>query len=152
MEAYNNIKLLIVDLGASVVLKNEGPECQLKIGGNTVDLSVDDVRVWQSTFAELKQDLDNLDGEKPPWERPFPRLEKKSHGVYTVCLGPGCKEEIQHSIYVALSELAGKPLPVWAPKKGEWLQLLPFTERLEDGISTTTYDLVPDLKIWRYTQ
>lgn len=143
------LQLLVIDLGDCCVLKVEKNAIGiqwLKLGtmqdklvglGDGVANSTREsngakiVHVLFEPFNKLRSAIDGLDGE-----RPVPRLERDNIG-YWLYEDAETKEDIPIDTYSALSELAGHPLPVYEPKKAEWIKWDPVQKQ--------------PVNIWRYT-
>lgn len=156
------LQLLVIDLGDSCVVKVEKG-----VSGNHRSMlnGLMDLTYWHSKvvgisahpFAEIRAALDALavDGEKP-----VPRIEQSpagSHSEYRLILADNSSlvwpERIIGLTWNDLQGLTtfirgrsgvGTDLPVWTPKKGEWVEL-PVS-----GVTDGTYGEVP-FAAWRFT-
>lgn len=133
-----DLQLLVIDLGDSCVVKVEkGDEITANFGTDWW-FRVTDADIVRHTFADIRAAIDALE-EKPP----VPRIAVNGDVGYWLFRedGDGIGWPICKSQYDILSQLAGKPLPIWTPKKGEWE---PLTE-------SPVFDDLP-CEIWRYTR
>ncbi len=134
------LQLLVIDLGDSCVVKVEQGAVniqEVQLGPiNTDSLYRRGITISELAFTQLRS---AIDGEKP-----VPRIERhNSTGLsvhYTHRFDGTNYENIGQDAYAALSELAGKPLPIWTD--GTWEDLLP-----KKGLG---WEL--PLGIWRYTR
>lgn len=150
-----SLSLLVIDLQTSCVVKVERGEYDIYTGHEIAPAIYDPVREGQSVtdhrpFTELRN---AIDGDKP-----VPRIEKNLPcnkpytGIYQLITSED-DEAKMHTLYQheidALSELAGKPLPIYTPTEGKW-------ERIGRQVQGhgPVFDLSDDLpvKIWRYTR
>jgi len=126
------LQLLVVDMGDSCVVKVEKGEFEWTVAHTfNVDKSV---MLSGHTFAKLKEAIDGV--------KPAPRIERDFAGYVMIYRGgrqTGATRMMEID-YDALSELAGKPLPIY--EGGTWEDLLP---RPEIGIG---WEL--PIGVWRY--
>lgn len=133
------LQLLIIDLGDSCVVKVEkGDRMDLVycVKGGSFRCTKGNIVIHDSPFTDIRAAIDSL----ADTSKPVPRIERDGNGyrIYEDAGSPW--EDLPSDTYGALSELAGKPLPVWTPRKGEWTELTNFG----DGEKSCGY-------VWRYT-
>lgn len=146
-KAKPELQLLIIDLGDS---------CVVKVESGILDWTLTDVVrrdslpiVTDFPFDIVQANLDAMAGDKP-----VPRIERTRPGSvtdYDLHLSADDRRPIRsYSLFrselAALSELAGKPLPIWTPRKGEWKRVQSFD--LHDGNPVRNDE---GGNIWRYT-
>lgn len=137
------LQLLVIDLGDSCVVKVEKAEKPVWVIGAEIAQG-DSFDFRRNGFDDIRAAIDAMD-EKPP----VPRLVgPNAGGMYVIAtwkaseeLGMPIGTLISQRSYDALSELAGHPLPIYEPKKGEWQQIL-----IGNGFMPET------ISIWRYTK
>ena len=138
----SELQLLVIDLGDCCVVKVEKGNFDWSycIKGGCFRAEVGAVRVHDSSFPELRS---AIDGEKP-----VPRIEtelnQSGYTDYILRYKDGdtiCVQFLTQSQFTTLSELAGKPLPIY--ECGKW-------ERLDGKFNPMdAYGELP-VKVWRY--
>lgn len=153
-EASLSLSLLIIDLGDQCVIRAENNDCQVTIGGNTVDLRCGEARLCHFRFSELRRDIDATDSKPVPrLERRFDRTIKPTGDLFLV--SDEYNGFIDDGVYTALCELAGVTIPIWTGS-GTWTKLIPFL--LNDMYSggdiqnTSWIDGGANIEIWRYSR
>jgi len=142
-----SLSLLIVDFGESCVLRIENsvyPDVQRLLKGFNVKWPrrTVDPFVVEHSLADIRSAIDALEGEKP-----VPRIERDDDGGCRIIMPDDNLATGTLSYFLkpqgfdALSELAGKPLPIY--KAGEWMQL-------QAGVGAFQTDL--PFTAWRYTR
>jgi len=134
------LQLLVIDLGDGCVVKVEKGHFHLPIPESDLDYHgyEGEVLVTKLPFTELREAIE---------QKPVPRIELRKDKSYAtgnnVYLLFATKDStgdgIEQVAYNALSELAGKPLPVW--KGGTWEE----AGHIDDHVYNNT-----DLRVWRY--
>lgn len=143
-----SLSLLVIDLGDCCVVRVEkGCWAWPTIGDLHLDSMGEGGRVLiDKPFADLRA---ALEGGKP-----VPRIEREGDDhlrvwtSYSPHSSGGSLTKtfnINQEDYDALSELCGKPLPIWEGN-GTWEQLYPFNE----SVGAQMPEL--GLRIWRYTR
>lgn len=145
--------LLVIDLGDSCVVKIEkGDDPMLQF--EHLYYSGNSPHLFPRTFEQVR---DAIDQQLASGEPPLPRIEHYGNdmllivsGMRPLRLGGGDIDlsaepapdilQLTVSGYNALSELAGHPLPIWSPRKGNWTELTNFG----DGNRSCGC-------VWRYT-
>ena len=157
-----SLSLLVIDLGDSCVVKVEKgdvSELPQRIAGAQ--------RTWNDALFVVSTPFHGFDGirEEVDGDKPLPRIEKNLPcnkpytGIYQLITSEDDDAKM-HTLYQheidALSELAGKPLPIW-DGGGTWTEL-PDAEA-DDRSATCDFsfgfraakDQLP-FKAWRYTR
>ena len=124
--APNNIEfqLLFVSLGDCVLVKKEvGSHFRLQLETDRrpeyhMFGSSDYPTLLHHSFADIRAAVDALE------DKPVPRIEKVNEYHYQV-VSAGDWAPLSPKDLDSLSQLAGKPLPIWTPKKGEWKRIYP---------------------------
>lgn len=166
VEQNNDIELqlLVIDLGGSCVVKVENAENGDKLGS----LYLDEVCVNATTlvlrhhFVQVRAAVDALEG------KPVPRIEQHKDGYRLfreACMGISIpsytridgssgqavmESHIDKDLYDALSAVAGKPLPIYTPTKGEWNQLYPMQCVDKETQDLSWWLAQAPVEIWRY--
>jgi len=137
----NKLQLLVIDFGDACVIRIENGQPRgfnIEVDGRWHTLT-DGPTVILHPLAKLRE---AIDGEKP-----VPRIEATDNGRYDLqfrtYMGDSHKSFTPEA-FNALSQLAGKPLPVW--KGGKWTGLPETSEYISDPLDDT------GVKIWRYTR
>lgn len=76
------------------------------------------IRLFPMSFAEVQAAIESS-GTEPP----LPRLEGDVENGYGVLVYKGGLRSVSYKEYKAISDLVGKPLPVWKPTKGQWWKI-----------------------------
>ncbi len=127
------LQLLIIDMGDCCVVKVEQGRWDggklLCRGGRT-----DSVKVFYEPFTVLREAIE---------QKPVPRIEADLTDDYRVFVSETevQSEPICRETYNALSQLAGKPLPVWSG--GTWTEVVRAGNMVEGYPQT-------DFSVWRY--
>ena len=118
------------------------------------------VFVANDSFADIRVAIDKQFGEG---EKPVPRIERvgadhlrvwssyEAHPTSGVSLTKTFN--IRDDDYDALCELAGKPLPIYEPKRGKWERLIPFQVTASFGSTPDTVRMHggAGIEVWRFT-
>lgn len=134
----NELQLLVIDLGDYCVVKVEKGEIAFKIGEILWLLYESQAKLMYKDFNAIREAIE---------QKPVPRIEvdRNSMNYYRVVTDHVLESPlICPDTYKALSQLAGKPLPVW--KGGKWERLPKTSEYISDPLDDT------GVKIWRYTR
>ena len=117
----SELSLLVIDLGDSCVVKVEkGDVSQLDLPLDS-DRIISNSWIYDGTFTDIRAAIDALADEPP-----VPRIERTFSKGLKLDYDLISQNEIgvlSQEDYDALSELAGKSLPVYEPRKGEWKQI-----------------------------
>jgi hypothetical protein len=137
------LQLLIIDLGdGRCVVKVEKGRMPHTSSDPIKDLGFyGDLSIVTKPFTELRAAIDALDGEKPPIPRITRGTSDNQDERLFLWYNHTDSTLLRGKDYDVLSELAGKPLPVWEPKKGEWVRV---------AIAQTDYDKIPIFEAWRF--
>lgn len=136
METEPSLSLLVCDFGESCCIKAEKGEWQLNTEQHPSHPWVleGDAYVYPVPFADLRQAIE---------QRPVPRIERDEYTSKTYRLYAGSEargfEKLYQTDIDALSELAGKPLPIW--KGGTWEEVGHIDYYGRNNA---------DLRVWRY--
>lgn len=133
-----SLSLLIIDLGDNVIIKTERGELDVKLGGVTYQCRTTGLQMTSMhSFADVRA---AIDGEKP-----VPRIERNDPVGYRFIHQDNLPLDAGHiwlsQEYNALSELAGKPLPIW--EGGKWTVIV-------NGYLAGVWKL--PVNIYRYTR
>mgnify|MGYP003443025188 FL=1 len=134
----NELQLLVIDLGDYCVVKVEKGEIAFKIGEILWLLYESQAKLMYKDFNAIREAIE---------QKPVPRIEvdRNSMNYYRVVTDHVLESPlICLDTYKALSQLAGKPLPVW--EGGKWERLPKTSEYISDPLDDT------GVKIWRYTR
>ena len=134
----NELQLLVIDLGDYCVVKVEKGEIAFKIGEILWLLYESQAKLMYKDFNAIREAIE---------QKPVPRIEvdRNSMNYYRVVTNHVLESPlICPDTYKALSQLAGKPLPVW--EGGKWERLPKTSEYISDPLDDT------GVKIWRYTR
>lgn len=156
-----SLSLLLIDLGESTVVKVERGEWYVSKDSPSTYFITGEVKVLEQTFTAVRDAIDSQD-------KPVPRIELSSnvaegHQTYRMYYEECDRYALvlTRKDYDALSELAGKPLPIYEPTEGKWerLNTHDWTQVKKDageagyGINTHSFEeAVCPVKIWRYTR
>lgn len=147
----SELQLLVIDLGKSTLVKVEKAAAMTDLPypvlcvGNGLDTAMsifegNSYYFRQCKFDQIRAAIDNLGGEKP-----VPRIERTEQ-AYRVHVHESFCKDISKEVFDALSELAGKKLLIYEPKKGEWTRLPSTSEYMGDPLESI------GIAIWRYTR
>ena len=136
----NELQLLVIDLGDYCVVKVEKGEIAFKIGEILWLLYESQAKLMYKDFNAIREAIE---------QKPVPRIERAESryvdGALIIQSGGG---EFQHylspEVFDALSQLVGKPLPVW--EGGKWTRLPKTSEYISDPLDGT------GVTIWRFTR
>ena len=134
----NELQLLVIDLGDYCVVKVEKGEIAFKIGEILWLLYESQAKLMYKDFNAIREAIE---------QKPVPRIEvdRNSMNYYRVVTDHVLESPlICLDTYKALSQLAGKPLPVW--EGGEWERLPKTSEYIDDPLKGT------GVAIWRFTR
>ena len=134
----NELQLLVIDLGDYCVVKVEKGEIAFKIGEILWLLYESQAKLMYKDFNAIREAIE---------QKPVPRIEVDGNRMnyYRVVTDHVLESPlICLDTYKALSQLAGKPLPVW--EGGKWERLPKTSEYISDPLDDT------GVKIWRYTR
>jgi hypothetical protein len=134
----NKLQLLVIDLGDYCVVKVEKGEIAFKIGEILWLLYESQAKLMYKDFNAIREAIE---------QKPVPRIEVDGNSMnyYRVVTNHVLESPlICPDTYKALSQLAGKPLPVW--EGGKWERLPKTSEYISDPLDDT------GVKIWRYTR
>jgi hypothetical protein len=143
----SELQLLVIDLGSSCLIQLEQDPKGISLMLPTLyDAPKEQTILFEMTnpvlvrvpFETIRAAIDAMAGEKGE-----PRIERSPDGTYYTLFRKETIDHLDQGAFNALSELAGKPLPVWDPKKGEWRQI-------QAGMGAFQTDL--PVAIWRYTK
>lgn len=131
------LQLLVIDLGDCCVVKVEKGDGRASLRFPRVGWSLNPGITFlvHHTFVELREAIE---------QKPVPRIEQNGGGYalrFRTYMGDSHKTFTPEA-YKALSQLVGKPLPVW--KGGKWTRLPKTSEYIGDPLDGT------GVKIWRY--
>ena len=132
----NELQLLVIDAGECCFLKVEKGRFETMLFDD--DIGGLGFRIISHPFTKLREALE---------QKPVPRIEVDGGRMnyYRVVTNHVLESPlICPDTYKALSQLAGKPLPVW--KGGKWTGLPETSEYISDPLDDT------GVKIWRYTR
>ena len=135
----NELQLLVIDLGDCCVVKVEKGTMPRTSNDINKDLRFFGKQsIVHVTFDRFREAID---------QKPVPRIEVDGNRMnyYRVVTDHVLESPlICLDTYKALSQLAGKPLPVW--EGGKWERLPKTSEYISDPLDDT------GVKIWRYTR
>ena len=134
----NELDVLVIDLGDYCVVKVEKGEIAFKIGEILWLLYESQAKLMYKDFNAIREAIE---------QKPVPRIEVDGNRMnyYRVVTNHVLESPlICLDTYKALSQLAGKPLPVW--EGGKWERLPKTSEYISDPLDDT------GVKIWRYTR
>ena len=134
----NELDVLVIDLGDYCVVKVEKGEIAFKIGEILWLLYESQAKLMYKDFNAIREAIE---------QKPVPRIEvdRNSMNYYRVVTDHVLESPlICLDTYKALSQLAGKPLPVW--EGGEWERLPKTSEYIDDPLKGT------GVAIWRFTR
>ena len=134
----NELQLLVIDAGECCFLKVEKGRFETMLFDD--DIGGLGFRIISHPFTKLREALE---------QKPVPRIERAESryvdGALIIQSGGG---EFQHylspEVFDALSQLVGKPLPVW--EGGKWTRLPKTSEYIGDPLDGT------GVTIWRFTR
>jgi hypothetical protein len=132
----NELDVLVIDLGDYCVVKVEKGEIAFKIGEILWLLYESQAKLMYKDFNAIREAIE---------QKPVPRIEVDGNRMnyYRVVTNHVLESPlICPDTYKALSQLAGKPLPVW--KGGKWERLPSTSEYIDDPLKGT------GVAIWRY--
>lgn len=132
----NELQLLVIDAGECCFLKVEKGRFETMLFDD--DIGGLGFRIISHPFTKLREALE---------QKPVPRIEVDGGRMnyYRVVTDHVLESPlICPDTYKALSQLAGKPLPVW--EGGKWTRLPKTSEYISDPLDDT------GVKIWRYTR
>ena len=132
----NELQLIIIDAGECCFLKVEKGRFETMLFDD--DIGGLGFRIISHPFTKLREALE---------QKPVPRIEVDGNRMnyYRVVTDHVLESPlICLDTYKALSQLAGKPLPVW--EGGKWERLPKTSEYISDPLDDT------GVKIWRYTR
>lgn len=140
IEITGELSLLVIDLEYSCVIKlEEGEPFQINNGTDWWIDALPKPQICHRPFTELRAAIDGPD--KPP----VPRIERSNSdnigAPYALFSQPDISTALTEREFDAIIKLAGKRLPIYEPKKGEWTELTNFG----DGEKAVGY-------VWRYTR
>lgn len=130
----NELQLLVIDAGECCFLKVEKGRFETMLFDD--DIGGLGFRIISHPFTKLREALE---------QKPVPRIEVDGGRMnyYRVVTDHVLESPlICPDTYKALSQLAGKPLPVW--EGGKWTRLPKTSEYISDPLDDT------GVKIWRY--
>jgi hypothetical protein len=134
----NELDVLVIDLGDYCVVKVEKGEIAFKIGEILWLLYESQAKLMYKDFNAIREAIE---------QKPVPRIEvdRNSMNYYRVVTNHVLESPlICPDTYKALSQLAGKPLPVW--EGGKWERLPKTSEYIGDPLDGT------GVTIWRFTR
>jgi hypothetical protein len=134
----NELDVLVIDLGDYCVVKVEKGEIAFKIGEILWLLYESQAKLMYKDFNAIREAIE---------QKPVPRIEVDGNRMnyYRVVTNHVLESPlICLDTYKALSQLAGKPLPVW--KGGKWERLPKTSEYIGDPLDGT------GVTIWRFTR
>jgi hypothetical protein len=135
----NELQLLVVDFGNCCAVRVEKGRVEfIDVDGSKVSLIAGGPIISHQPCDKLREAID---------QKPVPRIERNDPVGYRFISGnqPADGGHIWLSQeYDALTNLAGKPLPVW--EGGKWTRLPKTSEYISDPLDDT------GVKIWRYTR
>jgi hypothetical protein len=134
----NELDVLVIDLGDYCVVKVEKGEIAFKIGEILWLLYESQAKLMYKDFNAIREAIE---------QKPVPRIEVDGNRMnyYRVVTNHVLESPlICPDTYKALSQLAGKPLPVW--KGGKWERLPKTSEYIGDPLDGT------GVTIWRFTR
>ena len=140
----DKLSLLVIDMGENCVVQIEKgsalwpvPKDNGGVFGRYHLAEGDAPVIYPSSFAELRLAIGG--GEKP-----VPRIERDNIDAsrnYRIYRGEAW-EYLSYAGYDALCQIAGAPLPVWTPARGEWKRIA----------SIPRVKLDEYYPVWRYTE
>lgn len=150
-KAEPSLILLVIDLGNYCVVKVEKSDgiIPIEIGQGYRLCTANWPIVMPHSFADVRAAIDQLE-DKPP-EFPYIAFDDALTPPYALCLTSHGTSDLRFGRvdYDALTKLAGKPLPIYEPKRGTWVQLPEELIGATQHWANWVKEVLP-CTIWRY--